>query len=312
MIVTRYHISLQNKWNDFLKNAKNYHFFFHRSYLSYHEDQFEDYSLLIYDKKEKLIAMLPANIDNYILYSHQGLTFGGFIVNDNMKTEIMLDIFEAVQTFLKIHSIQKVIYKAIPYIHHIKPAQEDLYALFIQNASLIQRDIGATVYLDQPIKYSNGRKWSLKKAKNEGFIIEESRDFSSFWSLLEEILKQQHDAKPVHSLNEIEFLTSIFPENIKLYLTKKEGKLFAGAITFDNPEISHLQYVANSNEGRKIGALDFLIDHLIQKVYKEKKYFDFGTSNEENGRYLNKGLIDQKERFGASAVVCDRYKWVLA
>ena len=311
MIVKRYNASLQNKWNDFLKNAKNYHFFFHRNYLSYHEDQFEDYSLLIYDKKEKLIAMLPANIDNHILYSHQGLTFGGFIINDNMKTEIMLDIFEAVQTFLKIHSIKKVIYKAIPYIHHSKPAQEDLYALFIQNASLIQRDIGATVYLDQPIKYSNGRKWSLKKAKNQGFIIEESRDFSSFWSLLEEILKQQHDAKPVHSLNEIEFLTSIFPQNIKLYLTKKEGKLLAGAITFDNPEISHLQYVANSNEGRKIGALDFLIDHLIQQVYKEKKYFDFGTSNEKNGRYLNKGLIDQKERFGARAVVCDRYEWRL-
>ncbi len=311
MTVKRYEASLQTNWNDFLNNAKNYHFFFHRNYLSYHDDRFEDYSLLIYDKKEKLLAMLPGNIDNHILYSHQGLTFGGFIVQDNMKTEIMLEIFEEVQTFLKTQGIQKVIYKAMPYIHHIKPAQEDLYALFIQNASLIQRDIGATIYMDQPIKYSNGRKWSLRNAKNEGFVVKESRDFTSFWNLLKEILKQQHDAKPAHSLDEIVQLASIFPKNIKLYITQKEGNILAGAIIFDNPEISHLQYVANSNEGRKIGALDFLIDHLIQKIYKEKKYFDFGTSNEDNGRYLNKGLIDQKERFGARAVAYDRYEWAL-
>lgn len=311
MTVKRYEASLKTKWNNFLNNAKNYHFFFHRNYLSYHDDRFEDHSLLIYNKKEKLLAILPANIDNHILYSHQGLTFGGFIVNDNMKTEIMLEIFKAVQTFLKTQGIQKVIYKAMPYIHHIKPAQEDLYALFIQNASLIQRDIGATIYMDQPIKYSNGRKWSLRNAKNEGFVVEESRDFTSFWNLLKEILKQQHDAKPAHSVDEIIQLASSFPKNIKLYLTKKEGNVLAGAIIFDNPEISHLQYVANSNEGRKTGALDFLIDHLIQKVYREKKYFDFGTSNEDNGRYLNKGLIDQKERFGARAVAYDRYEWAL-
>jgi len=312
MKVIKYDESLKNSWNDFLKNAKNYHFFFHRDYLAYHKDRFEDHSLMIYNEKDKLIALLPANIDNNILYSHQGLTYGGFIVNDNSKVEIMLDIFEAVKIYLKDKGIEKVIYKTIPHIHHLKPAEEDLYALFIQNTKLIQRDIAAAIDLTKPVKYSNGRKWSLKKAKNENFVIEKSNDFASFWSLLEEILKQQHDSKPVHSLEEIEHLHSLFPNNIKLYLVKKDGKLLAGGISFDNPELSHLQYVANSNEGRKIGALDHLIDHLIQNVYKDKKYFDFGTSNEENGRVLNRGLIDQKERFGARAIACDRYEWILS
>ncbi len=312
MTIKRYDNALKNSWNDFLVNAKNYHFFFHRDYLAYHGNRFEDYSLLIYDAKGKLIALLPANIDDITLYSHQGLTYGGFIVNDNMKVEIMLKVFETVKTYLKKQNIQKVIYKVIPYIHHLKPSQEDLYALFIQNATLIQRDIGAAVTLEKPLKYSNGRKWSLKKAKNESFVIEESQDFASFWSLLEEILKQQHDSKPVHSLQEIEELNRLFPKNIRLFLTKKEDKILAGGIIFDNPEITHLQYVANSNEGRQIGALDFLIDHLIREVCKDKKYFDFGTSNEENGRILNKGLIDQKERFGARAVAIDRYEWNLS
>lgn len=312
MSIKKYDESLKNIWNDFLVNAKNNHFFFHRDYLAYHGNRFEDFSLLIYDAKGKLIALLPANIDDNILYSHQGLTYGGFIVNDNMKVEIMLEIFEAIKTYLKEQNIQKVIYKTIPYIHHLKPAEEDLYALFIQNATLIQRDIGAAVNLLKPLKYSNGRKWSLKKAKNEGFTIEESQDFASFWTLLEAILKHQHDSKPVHSLEEIEQLNTLFPKNIKLFLTKKEDKILAGGIIFDNPEITHLQYVANSNEGRQIGALDFLIDHLMRETCKDKKYFDFGTSNEENGRVLNRGLIDQKERFGARAVANDRYEWNLS
>jgi hypothetical protein len=34
-------------------------------------------------------------------------------------------------------------------------------------------------------------------------------------------------------------------------------------------------------------------------------HFDFGTADECDGRYLNRGLIDQKEGFGARAVVHD-------
>ena len=38
-----------------------------------------------------------------------------------------------------------------------------------------------------------------------------------------------------------------------------------------------------------------------------ERYFDFGISNEQGGRKLNRGLIDQKEGFGARAVVHDHY-----
>lgn len=39
---------------------------------------------------------------------------------------------------------------------------------------------------------------------------------------------------------------------------------------------------------------------LIQDICDilSKKYFDFGISTEQNGKYLNEGLIAQKEGFG--------------
>jgi hypothetical protein len=51
-----------------------------------------------------------------------------------------------------------------------------------------------------------------------------------------------------------------------------------------------------------------VIDSLISKVYKDKKYLDFGMSNEHKGKYLNLGLIAQKEGFGAGSVVYDFYE----
>ena len=52
---------------------------------------------------------------------------------------------------------------------------------------------------------------------------------------------------------------------------------------------------------------DLIFKFLLTDFYIEKPYFDFGISNESEGRYLNKGLIDQKEGFGARAVVHDHY-----
>ena len=122
------------------------------------------------------------------------------------------------------------------------------------------------------------------------------------------MLESNHEAEPVHSLEEIERLANLFPKNIKLFLAKKEDVVISGALMYENANIVHTQHLANSETGRESGALDLLIDYLIKEVYKNKKYFDFGISNEDAGRYLNTGLIAQKEGFGARAVVHDFYE----
>ena len=63
-----------------------------------------------------------------------------------------------------------------------------------------------------------------------------------------------------------------------------------------------------SEEGKKLSASDFIIDYLINEHYVEKRYFDFGISTENEGCYLNEGLIFFKEGFDARAVVHDFYE----
>lgn len=305
-------IKYQNKhrklWNDFVRKAKNSHFFFEREYMEYHSDKFDDFSLLVFDDNNKLISMLPANIEGDTLYSHQGLTFGGFLISDKIKTQTILNIFDALNTFAKINSISKLIYKCIPYIYHKKPSEEDRYALFRSDAKLIQRDVSSTINLQNKTNYQEQRKRAIKKAIKNHLIIEESLDFESFWKILEKTLRSRHKVKPTHTLDEIMKLANLFPNNIKLFLAKKGSIVFGGAVIFENEQIVHTQYLANSIEGKKVGALDLAIDSLINDIYPHKKYFDFGISNEEGGRYLNTGLISQKEGFGGRAVVHDIYR----
>lgn len=308
MKVIKYSLEHKSTWNDFIKSSKNSHFFFERDYMEYHSDRFDDFSIIIYDDKNKVVAVLPANKQGDKLYSHQGLTFGGLVVNDKMTAEIMLKVFEALKLFLKENSFNKLIYKCVPHIYHTKPAEEDRYALFVNDASLVRRDVSSTIDLNTTIRYSKGRKWSVNKAKKEHLQVIETTDYDAFWNLLESVLEAQHESKPVHSVDEIKKLAAFFPENIKLYFALKNDEVLSGAVIYENEDIVHTQYMANSLLGRDVGALDFLIDYLIQDKYKDKKYFDFGISNEQQGRQLNTGLIAQKEGFGARAVVHDFYE----
>ena len=299
-------------WNSFIDNAKNSHFFFRREYMDYHKDRFQDFSLMIYNEKGKLIAVLPANVsmqnENKILQSHGGLTFGGFLVGQDMTTATMLEIFDAVKTFLRQRNFSSMIYKCIPYVYWKYPCEEDKYALFVNKAKLIRRDVSVATFIPYRYGYHAQRARSIKKAVKNNIIVRQSAAYEDFIDLENAVLSKYHSAIAVHTGQELRLLAERFPENIKLYTGELDGKILAGAVIFDNGDTVHTQYLANSDEGRKIGALDGVIDHLLKEVYFDRKYFDFGISNEQNGRYLNRGLISQKEGFGARAVVHDFYK----
>lgn len=297
------------QWNDFVRKARNGHFLFMREYMEYHKDRFRDASLLILNEKKNIVALLPASMDGETLTSHGGLTFGGFIVDNKMTVELMMDIFVQVRDFVKTLGIKTIVYKCIPYIYSEYPADEDRYALWRVGAQLVRRDVSTAVRLEQPYKYQKGRKWMVARGKKNNIEIQESHDFASFMELENRILEEYHGARAVHSAEEIELLAQRFPENIHLYTGTLDGELLAGAVIFENRDVAHTQYLANSNEGRELGALDKLIDYLLKEKYVDFRYFDFGTSNEEQGRVLNKGLIGQKEGFGARAVVHDFYRW---
>ncbi len=98
-----------------------------------------------------------------------------------------------------------------------------------------------------------------------------------------------------------------FPNEIVLYVAKYKSEILAGSWVFITPAVVHTQYLAASDLGKKLGAEDLLIDWLISERFQAAKYFDFGISTENGGSILNKGLIFEKEGFGARSVCYDAY-----
>lgn len=305
--VNKYTQDLKPQWNEFIKNSKNGTFLLDRNYMEYHSDRFTDNSLVFFNDKDKIIAVLPACKIEDGLYSHAGLSYGGIISDNNMKSKTMLDVFDALTEYLKENGFKSLVYKAMPKIYHKIPADEDLYALFRNKAEVYRTDISSTVDISANVKFSSLRKRGAKKAKSLGLEISESNDFDSFITLLNKAL-ERHNASAVHTAKELEYLQSNFPNNIKLYTVKDNDNIISGVVIYETETVAHAQYIASSEEGKNNGGLDFLFSYLINEKYNNKKFFDFGISTEEQGLYLNEGLISQKEGFGARGIVYNFYK----
>ena len=112
----------------------------------------------------------------------------------------------------------------------------------------------------------------------------------------------------IQVVEEIEKLASNFPENIVQFNVMKDAAIVAGATMFISDRVAHVQYISANEDKQQLGSLDFLFHQLITSAYREKKYFDFGVSNENQGKNINKGLQYWKECFGARSVVQEFYE----
>lgn len=291
-------------WNKFIKESKNGLFFFDRDFMEYHSDRFQDHSLLIFNNN-KIAAVFPANESGKEIISHGGLTFGSLVLSHYVKASEVLEIFEEIKKYYQKLSFHGIIYKAVPHIFHKYPSEEDLYALFRSQASLFRRDISSVIDLSSPIRFSETKRQLVRKCEEKQIIVSENENFEEYWTLLSEVL-QKFDTKPVHTVTEISLLKEKFPENIRLFEARKDNILFAGIVIFDFENVVHTQYMAASQEGRKLGALDF-INHTLLHKFEDRKYYSFGISTENQGTFLNEGLIQQKENMGARGIALDFY-----
>ena len=297
------------EWDEFIDNSKNGTFLHKIDYLHYHLDRFNDCSLLI-KEKNKIVAVMPGNIEDSTFYTHKGLTYGGLLILPEAKIEDVILYFNLINQYLKEEKqIRKVIYKSIPYIYSSIPSQENEYVLFRLGAKLISTGISSTICIDQRLPLSSLRKRGIKKAGKYNLEIKNDYNYEDFWEVLTDNLKKTHNTKPVHNLSEMQKLKRLFNDNIKLFGVYYENECLAGVVMYISKNVAHVQYISASEKGKKISALDFLFDYLINQVFIDVKYFDFGTSVESDGNYLNEGLIFQKQGFGARAVLYQQFEY---
>ena len=311
MIVERFQEVLSADWDAFIPHCPMATFLHTRRYLSYHGARFHDLSLIARDDKGRIIGLLPAAADPSQpsrVSSHPGLTYGGWLHAGKLAGEAMLAAFDSAAEHYRRSGLATLRYKQVPTIYHRHPAQDDAYALFRLGASRTRCDLSCAIDLRQPATPNENRRRALRKARRADCVIDEKADLTHYWPLLETTLASRHQAHPTHTLDEMRLLHERFPENIRLTLARRGDLPVAGVVIYRAANVDHAQYIASNEEGNQLNALDLIFSQLIEEARQEgKSYFDFGISNEDNGRVLNQGLYQFKSGFGGGGVVHEFY-----
>lgn len=297
-------------WNNFISKSTNGTFLFDRNFMEYHSDRFTDFSLLIF-KNKKLAAVLPANRLGDSVFSHQGLTFGGFIFIENFGAEIIESFVDTVLSFMKKEGIKYFNYKKMPSFYADYQINQIDYFLLKRNASVENTNMNLAINYAQKLNIAKGKLKHFRNSDKNDLLLKEENSLESFWNLLLiPRLEQRHNAKPVHTLDEISKLKAKFPENIKQFNVYYKTELVAGITLFCSTKVVKSQYGATSDLGEKLRALDFAFIKLINFFKDDKRFFDMGTVNNPDGSY-NKGLLKQKEELGCEVYSLDTYKIII-
>ncbi len=298
-------------WDDFVASAMNATFLFKRGFMDYHKDRFQDHSVMVFDEKDALLACLPANQKNAReVASHQGLTYGGFIMKKEVKLPVQMEVFKSILQYYSELGIEQLVYKHFPRFYNTVQTDEIEYCLFLTQATLFRRDTALAVDYEYRIPYAGNIRREARKAEKNGVLVQESNDFKGFWQqVLEPNLKARFGVKPVHSLEEINLLKERFNEEIRLFVAVDNDKqILAGTVMFETPTVAHSQYISATDEGRREGALNFLFISLLDEYFADQRFFDFGTANEDGGKSVNPGLLAWKERMGGRTYSHDFYR----
>lgn len=292
-------------WDGFLHQPSNGTFLHTRKYLSYHGDRFKDSSYLVYDGNT-LVGLIPiaANRENATTaISHPGISYGGIIHSGRLLGQSMTITLELLIAQLASQGFTSLRYKSIPHIYNSFPAQDDVYALHQLGANISRCELSSTIAIasQRPINSKNVKRLANFPSNFEyrsGFA-----EIEEFWHILTFNLLKRHDSIPTHSLKEITHLYSLFKDEIQLISVYLNGAMLAGVIVYKTERVWHLQYMASSEAGKKLQALDWLIQKIVTDAKLDSvPFLDFGHSNENAGSNLNSGLYKFKSKFGGGGI----------
>ena len=315
LAVQSYESRHEDAWENLVTRSANGNMMHTRRFISYHRDRFRDRSVILKDRA-RLVGVFPAAEDPVnptVVVSHPGLTFGGLVHDGSIRGASMIHALQQVADYYRSLGYRHLRYKAVPAIYHSVPAEDDKYALFSLNAQRYQCDLSVALNLARRRRVSQRRSHSLRRARRAEVSAAASwAEIAGFWKILQMNLARRHDARPVHSLDEISLLHERFPDKVVLITATIDGALVGGTLLFAMGPVLRAQYTATTPQGRAVCATDPMIEHAI-KVACERgcTIFDFGGCTSDEGRDLHQDLYYFKASFGGGGVVYEQYDYDL-
>lgn len=316
----RFQASDTSSWEQFVVIANNGTLFHERRFLGYHpRDRFMDHSL-VFEEKGSIKALFPAveikEGSHKALISHQGSSYGGIVVREDMSFQDSYDYVEALIRYATTQGFQRIQMTLPPAIYQSRVSNYLDFALIKHGFNYKKRDVSSMLTLETTPeenlqKFRPSHRTAVRKALKQGVTVRESDDWSDFYDLLKDNLKIRHNVQPTHSLDELLTLKQLYPEKIRLFGAYWESELIAGVVNFSvNKDVVLAFYISHKEAYQHLRAVNLLFYEIITWCNAAAfRYLDFGifTVNMEP----NFGLARFKENFGASGVFRDTFERML-
>ena len=314
--IQKYNNKILHLWDDFISNSNNGTIFNRQKFLSYHiSRKFDDHSLLFFSDM-KLIAVLPAVIINSsgrrTLYSHPGASFGGLILNTNLSFAMIDAILSNLEKYCIDESIKELILINTPMIYYKTKDDSLNYLLLLHNFQIYENYISHYINImneENVINLLNKRKKRYLKQllEDNKFIFCTDSSIDDFYKILLDSKKKFH-SKPTHSLQELKKIQELFPQKIKLLISKDQNKIIGGTLIFQTTKTTCLIFynvVSIEYRNSQLAALQ-LYKCMLSAKKQNCFIVDLGVSHSpETSNPLNpkKSLIQFKEQLGATGVL---------
>jgi hypothetical protein len=311
---------ITSKWDAFVDSAVGGTMFHRQDFLSYHGQKFIGSVFdLAWCKGEQLVAVMPAAIlevnGRKILKSPYGASFGGVAVSDKVtKLKEMLTIIDELIGFCESESIDEVFITIAPQVYYTKNRDALLFALEGSGFNLVSRDVFSIVDISDGYEKAwsayEGRSRTAVRKSTKQFNFQRNAPIADFFPVLVED-KSRLDARPTHSLFELQNLQTTFPDRIWTDMVTHTGTGAKAGICYFavTRDVVMTFYMSQETTAMRQNGINVLVDQGIRYACDQGfRYFDFGSST-IGYTVQNIGVANFKESFGAESSSRLTYAW---
>jgi len=298
-------------WTSFVERSNNGTVFHTPSFISYHpEGRFDNHHLVAESDSGNPIAFIPGAVsqwdDGAWFRSYPGASYGGPVLEDGMGLDKVERVVEALLAYCREQGFTGIEMTPPPICYYRRPHHYIDFSLVKNGFSYRKRELTAVIDLQRlgeeiDLGFSESAKRGVRKAIKSGLRVVEDRDFSKFYPILANNLKDRHGVDPTHSLSELNILDSLLGRNsIRQFISvDSRGDVYAGMIMFHcNPRVTLAFYISHNEEFQAIRPVNIVYREVINWARKMGyHYLDLGTYT--LNMEVNYGLCRFKESFSA-------------
>lgn len=314
--ICRYSKELEAAWDKFvMEQSINGTFLQTRRFLNYHpQKRFIDDSLVVYNEKDILCAVLPACeiLENgqKVFFSHKGSTFGGIILTKKIyKAKYLIPLIMDLKVYWKENGYEKIIIKNTSNLFCKENMSLLEYAMQyggFREYKELSTYIDLMEYDEDVLSHFSQRKRrNVRNCIKCGLVVrelEKESEVREFYGVLCQNL-QKYNTKPVHTLDELlELWNERLKDECAFFGCFMDNRMIAGSMMFyfNNVKVAHTQYLAALDTYNTLSPMTFVYYNMIQFMLKKGFYkLSWGIVTEDFGKILNMGLITSKEEFGS-------------